>query len=108
MPRALIFGSGLISSPVISYLHETFGSDLDLVIANFNEKELKRIIGNKPYRGVVIDVTKEEDLREIEKELRICAIVVSLLPAPMHVSVAKLCIKHKGEVVHLEIKGGIS
>ncbi|KAF9530085.1 Saccharopine dehydrogenase-domain-containing protein [Crepidotus variabilis] len=89
--RVLLLGSGMVAQPAVDYLVAKLG--VKLVIASNSPYELDNL--SRPYKtlGDVETVQMEfDDPRKYEHLVRDADVVVSLLPAFMHVNVAKVCI----------------
>ncbi|GAM18902.1 hypothetical protein SAMD00019534_020770 [Acytostelium subglobosum LB1] len=104
MKQVLLLGSGFVARPAVDYLLKR--SDVHLTIVSLFQNELDNIQtqhGNEKITTVQLDVMNNlESLNEyIPKSL----VVISLLPAVMHVPIAKLCIQHK---IHLVTASYIS
>lgn len=94
MKNILVIGAGRSASSLIKYLldnsskenwHVTVGDvSLDLV--------KQKTAGHPNTRAIVLDITN--DLQR-EEEIKRADIVVSMLPASMHLSVAKDCVRFK-------------
>ncbi|CAH1783508.1 unnamed protein product [Owenia fusiformis] len=94
--RVLVLGSGFVAGPVIEYLtrddkyHVTLVSDL---------KESADALANK-FRNVepmLLDTQRNKD--EVEGLIKQHDLVISLLPYQLHADMAKICVKHKTNMV---------
>lgn len=96
MKRILVLGTGLSATYLISYL-ETYCDRqqhvLTLADQNLETAALKKT--STRTRLVTLDVTSENALAEL---IKASDLVVSMLPARFHPSVARLCLSYK---VHL-------
>ncbi len=98
MKNILVIGAGRSTFSLIQYLkqHST-NEDWQLTIADFNEEWAKEKAGNHPRtKALKFDVGDAEARVSLIKEHDL---VISMLPAHMHVSVAKDCIKYKKHMV---------
>lgn len=94
MKKIIIIGAGRSSVYLIEYLC-SIAEELSLYItvadADFKLAEKKVI--NKPFaNAIALNITDEKILEQTIKEFDI---VVSMLPASLHMKVAKLCLKTK-------------
>ncbi|KAI9639515.1 Saccharopine dehydrogenase-domain-containing protein [Dioszegia hungarica] len=94
--RVLLLGSGLVAGPAVEVFSAR--SDIALGIASNNLQEAQAL--TKRYGGNVetfsLDVA---DQVELGRAVSAADVVVSLLPAPMHVAVAQHCIAHGKHLV---------
>lgn len=98
MRNVLIIGAGRSASSLIKYLldqsdveklHITI-ADLSLALAQ------KKINNDKNATAIALDITNEDQRRN---EIKKADIVISMLPAQMHIEVAKDCILFKKNMV---------
>ena len=96
MKKVLVLGAGLVARPLLRYLltkHE-----LRLVVATMDVPRARSLVGEHPRGHVVeLDVTDAEATGRLVGE---CDIVVSLLPASLNPSIARLCIRHHRHLVN--------
>ncbi|KAG8691455.1 hypothetical protein FRC08_010176 [Ceratobasidium sp. 394] len=93
--RVLLLGSGMVARPAV----EVFlgREDVQLVIASNNSAEARALVQNHANAEVVsLDVSDRGRVSELVSG---ADVVVSLLPATMHVSIAEECIKHRRHLV---------
>lgn len=98
MRNILLIGAGQSSSSLISYLLEkSVVENLYLTIADVSvENALQKLRGHKNGTAVALDIFNEEERkRAIEK----ADIVISMLPARMHLLVAKDCLSFEKNIV---------
>jgi alpha-aminoadipic semialdehyde synthase len=104
--KVLILGSGYVVPPVVEYLlrYEELiskvtvaGIDIKSVQQDFTEylQEFKRDTTKAKY--VELDASKE--LEYLRRLVRQHDIVISLVPAPLHPSIAKICIEEKTNMI---------
>lgn len=88
MPSILILGAGRSSSALISYL-TTFGAanGIDVTVGDVSLQAAKERTSGK---AIDFDINNKEKSREA---IRNASVVVSLIPAHLHVEVAKLCLE---------------
>ncbi|KAF2071483.1 hypothetical protein CYY_007199 [Polysphondylium violaceum] len=94
MKQVLLLGSGFVAKPAIDHLLTQ--GDIHITIVSLFQNELDGIVssfGSKNLTTVQLDIANK--MEEIEKFLPNVQVCISLIPATLHASVAKLCIKHK-------------
>lgn len=98
MQRILILGAGLSASSLIKYLLEHSEQyDWKIRIGDLSVETAKRKInGHTNGEAFKFDVFNEE---QTNKEVSKADIIVSMLPASMHYSVAKACVEHSKNMV---------
>ena len=98
MRQILIIGSGKSSAYLIKYLlDKSISENLFVTVADIHITTTIKQIGNhKNFKAITLDVCNEAARNEAIKNSNI---VVSMLPASMHIDVAKDCIKHKKHMV---------
>jgi len=95
MKNILVLGAGMISRPIISYLLDQ--PDYFVTMASRTVSKAEKIIGShKKGKPVSLNINEGAKLEKLVSE---SDIVVSLLPYTYHVKVAKLCIKHKKDLI---------
>lgn len=98
MKKILILGAGLSASSLIKYLldHST-EYDWRLRIGDLSEEiARKKINGHPNGEAFHFDVANEE---QCNTEVAKADIVVSMLPASLHFTVAKACVEHSKDMV---------
>lgn len=98
MRKILVIGSGKSSSYLIKYLlDKSISEKLEITIGDINVDNTKKLIGNhKNAKAVFLDVMDEKSRKEAVLNSNI---VVSMLPAKLHIEVAKDCISNKKHLV---------
>lgn len=98
MKKILVIGAGRSASYLIKYLLDKSESEnLELIIADKSIELALRKINNHPRaKAVILDIYNAE---EREKTIQNCDLVISMLPAAMHIDVAKDCVKFKKHLV---------
>eukprot|EP00300_Choanocystis_sp_HF-7_P012612 c17957_g1_i1.p1 GENE.c17957_g1_i1~~c17957_g1_i1.p1 ORF type:complete len:1041 (+),score=246.16 c17957_g1_i1:38-3160(+) len=92
----LVLGAGLVSGPLLRYLVNTCGRSVLAVSAVASE--LETLQRRFPALHVqTLNAVKDADT--IEKLVKESGIVISLLPAPMHPPVARMCLRHSKNLV---------
>jgi len=98
MRKILIIGAGRSSSSLIKYLLEKSTDEkLQLIVGDISLENAKRKIDNHPNaKAIALDVFNEKERINAVKE---ADIVISMLPAHLHIEVAKNCLEHKKHMV---------
>src|SRR5690606_40506873 len=94
MRNILIIGAGRSASSLIRYLLEKSSSeDLHITIGDLSEElAMKKTGGHPNATAISLDINNQEQRRiEIQK----ADLVISMLPAYMHIEVAKDCILYR-------------
>ncbi|NQU84757.1 MAG: saccharopine dehydrogenase NADP-binding domain-containing protein [Mariniphaga sp.] len=94
MKKILLLGSGMVAKPLVDYLLE---HKFNLTIATRTKSKAEKLIRNR-NNGTAI-AWNIEDTVALEGFIVEHDLVVSLLPYTHHVTVAKLCIKYKKNMV---------
>ncbi|CAK9013326.1 Alpha-aminoadipic semialdehyde synthase (cAt-LKR/SDH) (LKR/SDH) [Includes: Lysine ketoglutarate reductase (LKR) [Durusdinium trenchii] len=98
LQKVAVLGAGMVAKPCVEYLSRDSSRHVSVVSGDFNEaKALCRRVGRTNIEPVHIDALQHHD--ELESLVRGCDAVVSLLPATMHASVAKMCVAAKVPLV---------
>jgi saccharopine dehydrogenase-like NADP-dependent oxidoreductase len=91
MKRVLVLGAGLVARPLVDYFAGRDG--YELTVADIVVEKARALAGGRPGTAAVpLDASRPD---AVEQLVASCDIAVSLLPAPMHPTVAALCLKHK-------------
>lgn len=95
MKNVVILGAGLVAKPLVRYLLDQ--PEFNVKVASRTVSKAEKLVGDHP-RGAAesLNVT---DAAALEEHVKGADIVISLVPYAHHVSVAKLCIKHKKNMV---------
>ena len=94
----LLIGAGKSATTLIDYLLKNSAeSDWTLTVADMNvELTEEKINGHPKGKAVELDVANLDQLEKLVKEHHL---VISMLPAFMHMNVARFCVKHKKHMV---------
>ncbi len=94
MRNILVIGAGRSAGILIKYLLDNAQENNWLVtVADFSEELAKKTVtNNKNGKAIFLNVT---DQKRREEEIGKADIVVSMLPASMHITVAKDCVRLK-------------
>lgn len=95
MKRVLVLGSGLVVPPLVRYLLKLRDVRV-LVASNEPERAAAMIGGHARGAATRVDATNESALLPLVRE---SDLVVSLLPAPLHPRVARLCVAERVALV---------
>src|SRR5690554_91385 len=92
MRHILIIGAGRSSSSLIRYLLEKSTSEnLFITVADLSEKAIEKYNSqHSNIKGVVLDISNKKHRQQLISE---SDIVISMLPALLHISIAKDCVK---------------
>lgn len=94
MGRVLVLGAGLVARPLVRYLLD---QGYRVRVASRTLSKAEGLIGGHPRgEAFTLDVT---DTAALERLVEEADLVISLLPYVHHVTVAKLCIRHKRDMV---------
>lgn len=98
MRKILIIGAGRSASSLIKYLlDKSEAENLLLTIADLSEALANKKTGNhKNARAISFDVCNDEQRKQ---EIQQANIVISMLPAHLHIEVAKDCVFYKKSMI---------
>lgn len=98
MKNILIIGAGKSSSSLITYLLEnSFKEDLFITIGDISiENSLKIINNHSRGKAIVLDIFEENNRK---KEIEKANLVISMLPASLHIEIARDCVAFKKHLV---------
>ena len=98
MKKILVIGAGRSATTLISYLLDNAVSNNWMItIADYSEDLAKQAVGNSVNaKAIFFNVIDE---RQREEEITIADIVISMLPASMHILVAEDCVRLKKNLV---------
>lgn len=95
MKKVLILGAGMVSKPMFEYLLD---NGIQITAASNTPENSKKVIKDNPHgKSIFLDFKEDKDL--LNRLVAEHDLTVSLLPYAFHVEVAKLCIKHKKNMV---------
>jgi len=94
MNKVLLLGAGMVAKPIAEYILD---NNIQLTIANRTISKAEKLIGNHKH-GKAVFLTVD-DVTTLEQLVSENDLVISLLPFAHHVTVAKMCIKHKKNMV---------
>ncbi|WP_445747542.1 saccharopine dehydrogenase family protein [Polaribacter sp.] len=98
MKKILIIGAGKSSSSLITYLLEnSIKEDLFITIGDISIENSSKIINNHSRgKAILLNIFNENDRK---KEIEKADLVISMLPASLHIEVAKDCLEFKKHLV---------
>lgn len=98
MRNILITGAGRSSSSLIEYLlKQSEKENLFLTIGDINPEAAQKLINDHPRVKIIkLDVFQDDQIREVIAKTDL---VISMLPAAMHINIAKACIDLKKHMV---------
>jgi saccharopine dehydrogenase-like NADP-dependent oxidoreductase len=89
MKEVAIIGAGMMTKPIADYLMET--CNYQVIMADQEVSKAKNVIKDRPLgKAVSLTVKDSHDLDSMVKEVDI---VISMLPRPLHIHVAKSCLR---------------
>lgn len=94
MNKVLLLGAGMVARPLTEYI---LNNNIELTIANRTVAKAEKLIGNNA-NGKAISWTID-DLETLEKLVSTHDLTISLLPYKHHITVARLCIQYKKNMV---------
>jgi saccharopine dehydrogenase-like NADP-dependent oxidoreductase len=98
MKKILIIGAGKSSSSLITYLLEkSIQEDLHITIGDISIENSSKIIKNHSRgKTIILDIFNQNDRKN---EISKADLVISMLPASLHIEVAKDCVEFKKHLV---------
>ncbi|XP_077536251.1 alpha-aminoadipic semialdehyde synthase, mitochondrial-like [Haemaphysalis longicornis] len=96
MKKVLVLGAGYVSAPLVEYM--TRDDSVHVIIGTLLQKEGEALAMKSPNtESVVVDVVEAPDV--VENLVKGADLVVSMLPKPLHPTIARHCIKHATNMV---------
>lgn len=95
--RVLVLGAGLVAAPALEFLSRDASNIVEVVSGKPGEAmAIAQALGRPNVHVTTLDVspTSGRDWREANASIERADAVLSLLPAPMHVAVARACISY--------------
>ena len=98
MKNILVIGAGRSASSLIKYLLDNAATEnWQVTVADVSIDLVKQKTGNHTNaRAIAFDINNQQ---QREEEIKNADIVISMLPATMHISVAKDCVRFKKHLV---------
>lgn len=98
MTNILILGAGRSATDLIDYiLRLAPDKNWNITVGDFNQQLAEQKVKGYPHAKAIFFDANREDL--VEKYVGSATLVASFLPAHMHVTVAKACLKHHAHMV---------
>lgn len=95
MKKVLLLGAGMVTRPIANYLLGR--EDIQLTVASRTVSKAEKLVNGHPNgKALALNV---KDAAALEKLVAENDLSISLLPYIYHVKVAKLCIKHRKNMV---------
>ncbi|MCK4359283.1 MAG: saccharopine dehydrogenase NADP-binding domain-containing protein [Candidatus Cloacimonetes bacterium] len=95
MKNIAIIGAGLMTKPMVDYFIDKIG--YKVIMLNRTLSKAEKIIGNRPLgKAMEWNNNNTEILDDVIKE---ADIVISMVPKPLHIKVAKSCLKYKKNMI---------
>lgn len=94
MKKVLILGAGMVVKPIVSYL---LNNNYKITVASRTKSKADAMINGHKYGTSMAWTVDQKDA--LDSMIREHDLTVSLLPYAYHVMVAKMCIKHKKNMV---------
>jgi len=89
MKKVAIIGAGMMTKPIADYLMET--CNYQVIMADQEVSKAKNVINNRPL-GKAVSLTVK-DSHQLDPLVKKVDIVISMLPRPLHIHVAKSCLR---------------
>ncbi|KAH8993244.1 Saccharopine dehydrogenase-domain-containing protein [Lactarius hatsudake] len=93
--RVLVLGSGMVAGPAVDELAGR--PDIELIVASNLLQEAEQLVAVHPNASALF-VTMDDQTR-VSQLVKESDVVISLLPATLHPTVAELCVEHKKHMV---------
>jgi len=94
MKNVLVLGAGLVSRPLVEYLLK---KEFRVKVASRTVSKAEALVkGHKNGSAEALNVKDESNLENL---IQNCDLAISLVPYTYHVQIARLCIKHKKQMV---------
>ncbi|KAF8888387.1 Saccharopine dehydrogenase-domain-containing protein [Gymnopilus junonius] len=93
--RVLMLGSGMVAGPAVDLIARN--PAIELIVASDSSVELQRLV--EPHLNVKFRIIDADNMDTYNSLIEETDVVISLLPAVLHVAIAKQCIKYKKDLV---------
>ena len=94
MKNVLVLGAGLVSRPLVHYLLK---KELNVKVASRTVSKAEALV--KGFSNGVAEALNVKNEAQLEKLVGENDLTISLLPYTYHVQVAKLCLKHRKQLI---------
>jgi saccharopine dehydrogenase-like NADP-dependent oxidoreductase len=95
MKNIAIIGAGLMTKPMVDYFIDKIGYKVTML--NRTLEKAEKIIGNRPL-GKALGWA-DNNTETLDSVIKDADIVISMVPKPLHIKVAKSCLKYKKNMV---------
>ncbi|MFQ6038260.1 MAG: saccharopine dehydrogenase C-terminal domain-containing protein, partial [Candidatus Aminicenantales bacterium] len=95
MPKILILGAGLVARPLVRYLLDQPGFEVE--VASRTVSKAIKLIDNHP-QGAAMELNLKDEAR-LQNEIARADVVISMVPYTFHPKVAKFCIDFQKHMV---------
>ncbi len=95
MKNIAIIGAGLMTKPMVDYFIDEFG--YKIIMLNRTLSKAEKIIGNRPL-GKALGWANN-NTETLDRVIKDADIVISMVPKPLHIKVAKSCLKYKKNMI---------
>jgi saccharopine dehydrogenase (NADP+, L-glutamate forming)/spermidine synthase len=95
MKQVLVLGAGLVTRPLVRYLLDQ--PDLAVTVASRTVSKAEALVAGHPSGTTMTLLADDTD--KLARLIGEHDLAISLLPAPLHPIVAKLCVKHRKHMV---------
>ena len=95
MKNIAIIGAGLMTKPMVDYFIDEFG--YKVIMLNRTLSKAEKIRGNRPL-GKALGWANN-NTETLDRVIKDADIVISMVPKPLHIKVAKSCLKYKKNMI---------
>ncbi len=95
MKTIAIIGAGLMTKPMVDYFIDKIG--YKVIMLNRTLEKAENIIGNRPM-GKALGWA-DNNTNTLDNVIKDSDVVISMVPKPLHIKVAKSCLKYKKNMV---------
>lgn len=95
MKKIAIIGAGLMTKPIVDYFIDNIGYKVTML--NRTLEKAEKIIGNRPL-GKALGWANN-NTETLDSVIKNADIVISMVPKPLHIKVAKSCLKYKKNMI---------
>jgi saccharopine dehydrogenase-like NADP-dependent oxidoreductase len=93
--KVAIIGAGLMTKPMVDYFIDKIG--YNVIMLNRTLKKAEKIIGNRPL-GKALGWANN-NTETLDSVIKDADVVISMVPKPLHIKVAKSCLKYKKNMI---------
>jgi len=95
----LVLGAGLVARPCVEYLSRQYNVKLVSAVEGEASSVVSSLTADRKDRISTATVDVQADMPIIEKMVQSADLTISLLPAPMHPDIARMCVAHGKNMV---------